>query len=97
MLIGGPYNEIPTEIIDLESEDFECQDFKDLTVRMGAVGGLGFDNKPMVCGGQWGSSCHMWENSEWKIYGPFERLFEKFVGIRSVHFLYIHGRFLKIF
>jgi hypothetical protein len=75
LLVGSPYNEIPTEIIDLGPEALECQNFGDLSVRQGAVGGLGFENKPMVCGGQWGNSCKLWENSEWKIHSHFERLF----------------------
>jgi hypothetical protein len=75
---GATKNTSPatTEIIDLESETSVCRNFGSLLSTMGAVGGLGFDDKPLICGGLTGTNrCHSWDNSDWKDIGSFERFF----------------------
>ena len=67
-------------------------------MRSGAAGGLGFDNKPMVCGGQNSNVCVSWENSEWKLSGSFERSFDKFIANkRVIIFFFFNPLFSEIF
>jgi len=80
LLVGaGATNDIipaTTEIIDLQCEASVCQNFGTLLSTMGAVGGLGFDDKPLICGGLSGTNrCYSWEDSDWRDFGFFERLF----------------------
>jgi hypothetical protein len=67
--IGGPY-----EIVDLASTETESSDLpfsKYPAILTGTVGGLGFQNEPLICSGTYqGSmrSCYKYEHGIWSEY-----------------------------
>ncbi len=71
--LDGKRNSI--EIIDLESSTSVCSNLKDFPEPThGAIGGLAFNNNPLICGGYKtdgiAEDCFSWQNSGWQVFEP---------------------------
>ena len=59
------------EIIDLETSLSNCSNLKDFpqsTYR--AIGGLEFNDNPVICGGVYTQECFSLQDSAWQVYEP---------------------------
>ena len=72
VLIYGGYDPymFNCEVIDLESSETACKSMQKYPARVyGAIGGLGFRERPIICGGfQDGvvsNQCYSLENNDW--------------------------------
>jgi hypothetical protein len=72
LICGGAFTQagISCEILDLESPSTTCKVIPNLPVALYvAIGGLGFNGNPVICGGQqtskYSGTCYSLENNGW--------------------------------
>lgn len=66
------------EIVDLESSATNCLSLEDFPKpRYGAIGGLDFNDNPLICGGLESNDikdskqdCFSWRDSAWQVFSP---------------------------
>ncbi len=68
---GGTDGAIKIEIVDLESSTSNCSSLEDFPEPTnGAIGGLEFDDNPVICGGAYKQECFSWRDSAWQVFHP---------------------------
>jgi hypothetical protein len=71
LLVGTGYTYKEVEIVDLESSISNCSNLKDFPESTNsAVGGLEFNENPIICGGAYKQECFSWQDSTWQVYEP---------------------------
>jgi hypothetical protein len=55
----------------LESSLSNCSNLKDFPESTyAAIGGLEFNDNPVICGGVYKQECFSWQDSTWQVYEP---------------------------
>ena len=82
------------EIIDLDSSATSCERVERFPLSVaGAIGGLDFDENPMICGGianetkiKYSADCHTFKNGSWTRTSPLsEPRFESHLSVGTVN------------